>query len=121
VIFSGPMALGALASVLAAAWKFLRSPEKTNEEALHSLYALGQRIRSAQTEAGLSEIETEIDEVLRSQRASAAYSRIASQVLTAIGERADAWKGHFSTNPAELACHLGPHRSESDRAPHRRE
>jgi TRAP-type uncharacterized transport system substrate-binding protein len=72
VIFLGPMALGALASVLAAAWKFLRSGEKTNEEALDSLYALGQRIRSAQTEADLSEIETEIDEVLRSQRASAA-------------------------------------------------
>jgi TRAP-type uncharacterized transport system substrate-binding protein len=72
VIFLAPMALGALASVLAAAWKFLRSGEKTSEEALDSLYALGRRIRSAQTGSDLSEIENEIDKVLRAQRARAA-------------------------------------------------
>jgi TRAP-type uncharacterized transport system substrate-binding protein len=71
-IFLAPMALGALASVLAAAWHFLRSGElKPKEPALDSLYALGRRIRNADTEAELSEIEIQIDEVLRAQRAKA--------------------------------------------------
>ncbi len=69
-IFLTPMALGALASVLAAAWKFLRSGEfQSKEAALDSLYALGRRIRSAAKEEDLSEIEHQIDEVLRAQRA----------------------------------------------------
>jgi TRAP-type uncharacterized transport system substrate-binding protein len=73
VIFLTPMALGALASILAAAWKFLRSGKlQTNETALDSLYALGRRIRNAETESDLSEIESQIDEVLRAQRAGAA-------------------------------------------------
>jgi hypothetical protein len=67
------MALGALASVLAAAWKFLRSGELTSKEAaLDALYALGQRIRKAEKESDLLEIEDQIDEVLRAQRARAA-------------------------------------------------
>ncbi|MBO4225559.1 TAXI family TRAP transporter solute-binding subunit [Bradyrhizobium neotropicale] len=71
-IFLTPMALGALASILAAAWKFLRSGElETKEAALDSLYALGQRIRKAETESELFEIENQIDEVLRAQRARA--------------------------------------------------
>jgi TRAP transporter TAXI family solute receptor len=73
VIFLTPMALGALASILAAAWKFLRSGEfQAKEAALDSLYTLGRRIRNAETEADLSEIENQIDEVLRAQRARAA-------------------------------------------------
>ena len=73
VIFLTPMALGALASILAAAWKFLRSGEfQTKEAALDSLYALGRRIRNAETASDLSEIESQIDEVLRAQRARAA-------------------------------------------------
>ena len=69
-IFLAPMALGALVSILAAAWKFLRSDEfKPAEPALDSLYALGGRIRSAETDGELSEIEKRIDEVLRAQRA----------------------------------------------------
>jgi TRAP-type uncharacterized transport system substrate-binding protein len=72
-IFLGPMALGALVSVAAAAWKFLRSGEPTPKEAaLDSLYALGRRIRHAEKEADLAEIENQIDEVLRAQRARAA-------------------------------------------------
>jgi TRAP transporter TAXI family solute receptor len=73
VIFLTPMALGALASILAAGWKFLRSGEfQAKEAALDSLYTLGRRIRNAETEADLSEIENQIDEVLRAQRARAA-------------------------------------------------
>jgi hypothetical protein len=67
------MALGALATALAAAWKFLRSGEfQTKEAALDSLYTLGRRIRNADKESDLSEIEDQIDEVLRAQRARAA-------------------------------------------------
>jgi TRAP-type uncharacterized transport system substrate-binding protein len=71
-IFLAPMALGALATVLAAAWKFLRSGEfKPSEPALDALYALGRRIRDAENEADLLAIENQIDEVLRAQRAAA--------------------------------------------------
>ena len=67
------MALGGLATILAAAWKFLRSGElQTKEEALDLLYALGQKIRSAEKESELLEIEDRIDGILRAQRARAA-------------------------------------------------
>jgi TRAP-type uncharacterized transport system substrate-binding protein len=72
-IFLAPMIFGALVSVAAAAWKFLRDgdPPKS-EQALDSLYALGRRIRSAEGESELSEIEREIDQVLQMQRLKAA-------------------------------------------------
>jgi hypothetical protein len=72
-IFLAAMALGALATVLAAAaaWKFLRSGElKPREPALDSLYALGRRIRGAENESDLSAIENQIEAVLRAQRTS---------------------------------------------------
>ena len=51
-IFLAPMALGALASILAAAWKFLRFGElKTKEAELDLLYALARRIRQAEKES----------------------------------------------------------------------
>ncbi|MGY8664020.1 TAXI family TRAP transporter solute-binding subunit [Bradyrhizobium sp. UFLA05-109] len=69
-IFLAPMALGALVTVLAAAWRFLRSGElKPREPALDTLYGLGQRIRHAGSASELLEIETQIDDVLRAQRA----------------------------------------------------
>jgi len=72
VIFLAPMALGALATILAAGWQFLRSGRLyPKPQALDSLYALAQRIRQAKQESDLSEIENEIDEVLREQRAAA--------------------------------------------------
>ena len=70
IIFLAPMIAGALASVLAAAWKFLRAGTPlTREEALDALYALGRRIRTSSREAELDEIEKEIDRVLQTQRA----------------------------------------------------
>jgi len=42
---------------------------QTREAALDSLYTLGRRIRRAAKESDLSEIEDEIDEILRAQRA----------------------------------------------------
>ena len=71
-IFLTPMILGGIASVLAAAWKFLRDGEpRKKEQALDSLYALGRRIRTAERESDLSEIEREIDRVLQMQREKA--------------------------------------------------
>jgi NMT1-like family len=71
-IYLGPMILGGIASVLAAAWKFLGigQPE-TIEGPLDTLYALSRRIRSVGTEAELSEIEEEIDNILNAQRTRA--------------------------------------------------
>jgi TRAP-type uncharacterized transport system substrate-binding protein len=72
-IFLAPMMLGGIASVLAAAWKFLGigNPE-TIQGPLDSLYALARRIRKATTDAELETIEDEIDGILRAQRALAA-------------------------------------------------
>jgi TRAP-type uncharacterized transport system substrate-binding protein len=72
-IFLAPMILGGIASVLAAAWKFLGigNPE-TIQGPLDSLYALARRIRKAATDAELETIEDEIDGILRAQRALAA-------------------------------------------------
>ena len=71
-IYLGPMILGAIASVLAAGWKFLGvgQPE-TIEGPLDTLYALARRIRSVATEAELLEIEEEIDNILKAQRSRA--------------------------------------------------
>jgi TRAP-type uncharacterized transport system substrate-binding protein len=72
-IFLTPMIFGGLVSVLAAAWKFLRAGESGKDEpALDSLYALGRRIRTAEAESELSDIEREIDRVLQAQRARTA-------------------------------------------------
>lgn len=69
IIFLAPMILGTLASVLAAAWKFLRAGVPlTREQALDALYVLGQRIRASGVAAELDEIEKEIDRVLLAQR-----------------------------------------------------
>ena len=69
IIFLAPMIAGALASVLAAGWKFLRAGTPlTREEALDALYALGRRIRVSSNQAELDEIEKEIDRVLQTQR-----------------------------------------------------
>jgi TRAP transporter TAXI family solute receptor len=72
-IYLGPMILGGIATVLAAAWKFLGigQPE-TIEGPLDTLYGLARRIRSAGNEAELSDIEEKIDGILREQRALSA-------------------------------------------------
>jgi TRAP-type uncharacterized transport system substrate-binding protein len=72
VIYLTPMVLGALATVLAAAWKFLSLGQpQTPEAALDALYALGRRIRKAKLESELSDLEEEIDGILTAQRARA--------------------------------------------------
>jgi TRAP-type uncharacterized transport system substrate-binding protein len=71
-IYLTPMILGGLATVLAAAWKFLAIGRSESEAPLDALYALGRRIRKAETGAELAAIEEEIDNILRAQRAKAA-------------------------------------------------
>ena len=71
-IYIGPMILGAIASVLAAAWQFLGigQPE-VREGPLDTLYGLARRIRGVTSEAELSSIEEEIDNILRAERLKA--------------------------------------------------
>src|SRR5450432_3168615 len=72
-IYLTPMLLGGAATVLAAAWKFLGiGVPATHEGPLDSLYALGRRIRNVGTEAELSDIEEEIDNILKEQRTKSA-------------------------------------------------
>jgi TRAP-type uncharacterized transport system substrate-binding protein len=72
-IYLAPMIMGGIASVLAAAWKFLGIGNPVIPEGpLDSLYALGRRIRKVDSEAELAEIEDEIDSILKAQRARVA-------------------------------------------------
>jgi TRAP-type uncharacterized transport system substrate-binding protein len=72
-IYLTPMVLGGVATVLATAWKFLGiGNPATSEGPLDSLYALGRRIRSVGSEAELLDIEEEIDDILKAQRAKSA-------------------------------------------------
>jgi TRAP-type uncharacterized transport system substrate-binding protein len=72
-IYLTPMALGAAATVLAAAWKFLGvGAPATPEGPLDSLYALARRIRKADKEAELLDIEEKIDDILTAERAKSA-------------------------------------------------
>jgi TRAP-type uncharacterized transport system substrate-binding protein len=69
-IYLTPMTLGALASVFAAAWRFLgiRSHE-TAQTMLEQLRALRERIRDLEDEVSLRKIEDEIEALLRAQLA----------------------------------------------------
>ena len=71
-IYLTPMILAGLATVLAAAWKFLGLRQSESEAPLDTLYALARRIRKVKTEAELETIEDEIDDILTAQRAKAA-------------------------------------------------
>jgi hypothetical protein len=71
-IYLTPMILGGAATVLAAAWKFLGIGNRTTEGPLDSLYALARRIRKVEAEVELSDIEDEIDGILKAERAKSA-------------------------------------------------
>jgi TRAP-type uncharacterized transport system substrate-binding protein len=71
-IYLTPMILGGMATVFAAAWKFLGIGPFANEGPLDALYALVRRIRRANAEAELETIEDEIDDILKAQGAKAA-------------------------------------------------
>jgi hypothetical protein len=92
-IYLTPMVLGGLASVFAAAWRFLgvRS-EQTTQTTLDALCGLPGRIRKIDNEAELAAIEDDVDAVLRAQLLkSAAQEEGASDatVLIAAAYRID--------------------------------
>jgi TRAP-type uncharacterized transport system substrate-binding protein len=105
-IYLTPMVLGGLASVLAAAWKFLgiQKPQ-TKEAALDSLYALGRRIRKADKEDELSDIEDEIDEVLAAQRARAISGDEDAMDVTTLNVTAHRLENLVHDRRAILAMH----------------
>jgi hypothetical protein len=71
-IYLTPMALGGAATMLAAAWKFLGIGNRATEGPLDSLYALARRIRRLDSQAELSDIEEEIDNILKAELAKSA-------------------------------------------------
>jgi len=71
-IYLTPMILGGAATMLAGAWRFLGIGKRVTEGPLDSLYALVRRIRKADSEAELSDIEAEIDEILKAEHAKSA-------------------------------------------------
>src|ERR1700730_17571166 len=71
-IYLTPMVLGGVATMLAAAWNFLGIGKSAPEGPLDSLYALARRIRHVDSEAELSDIEEEIDGILKAERAKSA-------------------------------------------------
>jgi hypothetical protein len=69
-IYLTPMALGAPASIFAAAWRFLGvRAEEAVHPGLDAFCVLPERIRAAGDEAELRKIEQEVDDVLRQQLA----------------------------------------------------
>ncbi len=67
-IYLTPMAFGALASIFAAAWRFLGvRPIETRQAMLASFCSLPERIRQAQSETELAELQAEIDSIVRAQ------------------------------------------------------
>jgi TRAP-type uncharacterized transport system substrate-binding protein len=69
-IFLTPMVLGGLASIFAAAWRFLGiRRQDAKQTTLEHLCVLRERIRDLEDEAELRKIEDDIDTVLRAQLA----------------------------------------------------
>ena len=92
-IYLTPMALGALASIFAAAWRFLgvRSKEAAHPT-LDAFCVLPGRIRSVTDETELNAIENEVDSLLRAQLARTAGQEEGAseaQALIAAAQRLD--------------------------------
>jgi TRAP-type uncharacterized transport system substrate-binding protein len=72
-IYLTPMVLGGIASVFAAAWRFLGvRPGETTQTTLDALCGLPGRIRKIDDEAELAAIEDDVDAVLRAQLSKSA-------------------------------------------------
>jgi TRAP-type uncharacterized transport system substrate-binding protein len=92
-IYLAPMVLGALASIFAAAWRFLgiRGNGKT-QTTFEQLSALRERIRDLEDEAELRKIEDEIDAMLRARLAKSADGEeggTEALALIAVAQRLD--------------------------------
>jgi TRAP-type uncharacterized transport system substrate-binding protein len=103
-IYLAPMIMGGIASVLAAAWKFLGIGNPAIPEGpLDSLYALARRIRKVDSEAELSDIEDEIDDILKAQRAKVASGDESAVDTTTLNIAAHRLEGLVHDRRAVLA------------------
>ena len=116
IIFLAPMVVGALASVLAAAWRFLRPAAPLSpEQALDALYALGRRIRVSGKEAELADIEREIDRVLQAQRQKEVASEQESRDVVALNVTAHRLENLIHDRRLVLASrHEGEPRAQAE-------
>jgi hypothetical protein len=84
-IYLTPMGLGALASIFAAAWRFLGIREQQSDETtLKTLFALPRRIREVHSDAELTEIENQVDDALDAEMANAIKSYNAQDISTLV-------------------------------------
>jgi TRAP-type uncharacterized transport system substrate-binding protein len=92
-IYLTPMVLGALASIFAAAWRFLGvRPVDGAQTSLDTLCGLPGRVRKTDDETELAAIEEEIDMILRAQLARSADSEETAsetQAMIAAAHRLD--------------------------------
>ena len=116
-IYLTPMVLGGAATMLAAAWKFLGVGNRATEGPLDSLYALARRIRKVGTEAALSDIEEEIDGILKAERAKSAAgdeSAVDDATLNVAAHRLESLihdrRASIAKRPAVASAALATHR-----------
>jgi len=84
-IYLTPMVLGALASIFAAAWRFLGIDHSDPQEAaMKTLFALPRRIREVSSDAELTEIEREVDAALDAEMSTAIKSENSQDITTLI-------------------------------------
>ena len=84
-IYLTPMVLGALASIFAAAWRFLGIEQlEPGEATIKTLFALPRRIREVKSDAELTEIENEVDAALDAEMANAIKSENSQDITTLI-------------------------------------
>ena len=85
-IFYGSMLLGTLASVFAAAWKFMtRDDDRPENKPLMRLHALTERIGKAGKEADLVETEQQIDDILKGELEKYAMGKAEATETAALG------------------------------------
>jgi TRAP-type uncharacterized transport system substrate-binding protein len=84
-IYLTPMVLGALASIFAAAWRFLgiERPEQ-GEATIKTLFALPRRIREVKSDAELTDIESQVDAALEAEMANAIRSENPQDMSTLV-------------------------------------
>ena len=85
-IFYGSMLLGTLASVFAAAWKFMtKDDDRPENKPLMRLHALTERIGKAGKEADLVETEQQIDDILKGELEKYAMGKVEATETAALG------------------------------------